>query len=199
MIKVIAVDFGGVYFRFRLGKDEYLRQLAALTGKDPDLLWDALRANIVPYMLGQTAEEYWRLFCEATGAAIPFEEFDRLNRLEYFSAPNEEVIALVQRLREKYVVALTANQSAGLDDADKEFGIYRNFDILMSSHQVGLLKPTKEFFDLLCRKSGARPEEILLIDDTPRIVEGAGALGISTILFENAQQLKAELERRGIL
>lgn len=93
---------------------------------------------------------------------------------------------------------LAANQTAGLDAADRKYRIYRDFDILHSSHQVKLLKPTREYFRLMCRRARVKPAEVLLIDDTQRIIDEARKLVLNAVLFKDTRQLRAELAQLGL-
>ncbi|MBV9789394.1 MAG: HAD-IA family hydrolase, partial [Chloroflexi bacterium] len=46
---------------------------------------------------------------------------------------------------------------------------------------------------------GLEPAETLFIDDKPRNIVAAEALGIPSILFTDAPALEAELQQRGLL
>lgn len=70
-------------------------------------------------------------------------------------------------------------------------------DIVVSG-EVGALKPAPEIYRLLMDRNGLRPEDCILIDDSPANVEGARATGMDGIRFTDAAALGAELARRGL-
>jgi 2-haloacid dehalogenase len=72
------------------------------------------------------------------------------------------------------------------------------FDPLLISGRIGYKKPDPEFFDILLCKIDRDPAECIFIDDTVDNIKIANELGISTIHFQSAQQLAAELSGMGV-
>ena len=54
-------------------------------------------------------------------------------------------------------------------------------------------KPTPAFYERLLAELDVQPEETIFIDDRPRNIEGAEALGIHGILFTNTTDVLNEL------
>lgn len=73
------------------------------------------------------------------------------------------------------------------------------FDSLVISGEVGLAKPDPRIFHLLLERVGRPAAKCLLIDDAPRNITAAQALGMDIILFQSPARLETELTRRGIL
>ena len=74
--------------------------------------------------------------------------------------------------------------------------IYRIFsliDKIVVSGEVKQLKPNPEIFHTLLNTFNLKAEESLFIDDNLKNVEGAKAVGINAIRFENSEKLKEEL------
>jgi len=63
------------------------------------------------------------------------------------------------------------------------------------SYQIQMIKPDQEIYEYILNKYGLLPEESVFIDDRPENVEGAKAVGMSGILFENFEQASGELEK----
>ena len=80
-----------------------------------------------------------------------------------------------------------------------EYAFLGWFDGLVISGEIGICKPDPAIFEHLLDRYRLDPARTLFIDDQARNVEVAGTLGIATILFEGGNQLRAELERLGIL
>jgi glucose-1-phosphatase len=67
------------------------------------------------------------------------------------------------------------------------------------SHELGLRKPDAAIYRAALKLSGTRPEETLFIDDLKENVAGAAKLGIRTIRFRGAADLKPRLAELGLL
>jgi len=57
------------------------------------------------------------------------------------------------------------------------------------------MKPDPRIFELALQRFGIKAEETVFIDDNPKNVAGANALGIRGILFEGKDKLQLELEK----
>ena len=87
-------------------------------------------------------------------------------------------IAIYQRIQER----------AGISKA-------AGFDPILFSWDVHAIKPNKEIYELALEKLGARPEEVLFIDDKAGHLEGAKKVGVRTYLFENTDEAIKEIRR----
>lgn len=138
-------------------------------------------------------EEYWsRCLCD-----LGMTEDWRVlrNILLDFYTPNEGMKALLQTLHDKgYQLVLLSDQTQEwwplLDSRHSVSGL---FDHCIISAQVGLHKPDPQIYELALHTCGANPRECVFIDDLAHNLPAAQELGIRTILFENVDQLKAEL------
>ena len=63
--------------------------------------------------------------------------------------------------------------------------IFSNFDGLVFSGQIGLVKPNKEIFLYALNKFDIEPETAMFIDDNINNINAAKALGVKTFLFKN--------------
>lgn len=80
------------------------------------------------------------------------------------------------------------------------YPILRRFRQIVVSGEVGLVKPDPAIFHLtLARMGGPSPDEVLFIDDSPRNVATADALGFRTHLFRDAAGLERTLILEGLL
>lgn len=113
--------------------------------------------------------------------------------------PNKDMVSLVNRLRENYKVVLLTNQNSFAHDAfDKKFGLAGIFDDQIVSGKVGAKKPEAKYFDLALQKLGAKPKDIIFIDDDRMNVDAAKKKGIKAIQFSSASKLADDLKRNGI-
>lgn len=100
----------------------------------------------------------------------------------------------------KYFVAAANNEGREVNGHRiKQFDLRRNFAAFFSSCYVHLRKPDEAFYRLALNVTGRAAEECLFIDDRTINVEYAGRLGMRTIQFQNAAQLKEELVQHGVV
>jgi epoxide hydrolase-like predicted phosphatase len=67
--------------------------------------------------------------------------------------------------------------------------IYKNFNKLIISYEVGVRKPNPEIYKIALKKFNINPEETLFIDNQLWNLKPAKKMGINTILFKNNEQL----------
>lgn len=72
------------------------------------------------------------------------------------------------------------------------------FDGHVISGIEGIAKPEQQIFQLLLQRYALEPAEIVFVDDSPRNVEAARALGMNAVLYTTAAQLRRELQALGI-
>ncbi len=195
MIKIIAIDFGGVYFTW--SDKKAVKDLCKITGADSKSVRSSMHKHIKKlHVLAITEKQYWHRFCKDIGKNINHRLLQKT--IESQCKPIYPVIRFVEQLRKNYKIALVSNFTPLLDDYDKKYHFYKNFDYLLSSHMVRLRKPHAPIFKLLIKRTKAKPEEIIFIDDLQRNINGAKKVGIKTILFKNLKQLKKELKKHRI-
>ena len=79
----------------------------------------------------------------------------------------------------------------------KELDILQQFDGLVLSAPIHLLKPTAEIFQYLLDTYHLKAEECLFIDDLPRNITGAEKCGIKGYLFDgDAERLEQYLREQ---
>ncbi len=124
-----------------------------------------------------------------------------LNYLPHTVTPNQVVTAwnamLLQidpkkveqltELRKKYPVYLLSNTNeihigVAYRRWEKTMGqpIHNYFNKIYLSHEVGIRKPNKEIFELVCTENDLNPSRTLFIDDTEQHIRGAEKIGLQT-------------------
>jgi len=109
---------------------------------------------------------------------------------------NQYVIDLILELRKTYRTGLLSNVGKGglsLRFSDAE--LQRLFDEVVISADVGLMKPEAEIYELAAQRLGVLPAECVFIDDRQPYVDGARRAGMQAILYQNFDQLKANLKK----
>lgn len=108
------------------------------------------------------------------------------------------VLAQVARTG-KYLIGAINNEPLELNQYRIEaFHLRREFLVFFSSCYVGSRKPDEGIFRFALEVTQRPAEECLFIDDRPLNLESPSQLGMKTIRYESAAQLRAELEQHGV-
>lgn len=111
-----------------------------------------------------------------------------------FYAGAEELLA---RLRHGYRTACLSNSNALHWNRFAGFTAY--FDLAMSSHLLGTVKPDKACFEQALEICAVSPEQVLFFDDALLNVEAARACGLQALHVTDFEALQQEVERLGLL
>lgn len=196
MIKVIAVDLGGVLFTE--GKSILVKKLSDSYGYDPSLVLNVLK-SFKSYELRKgliSDDEFWGW----AKTQLP-ENYDvQLIKKEWYDSYmlDEDVCRLLEKLADKYVLLVfSGNIKSRVEYLDKKYDFRKLFDIEVYSHEYNLCKPDKEFVEAMIIASKVNPTEILYIDDKPEDSNVAKPYGINTIIYKtgNISKLISELKK----
>jgi 2-haloacid dehalogenase len=81
----------------------------------------------------------------------------------------------------------------------ERFDFLRLFDGHVVSGFEGVIKPEPEIFHRLLQRYDLTPPRTMFVDDSEVNIDAATALGIDAVLFESPEQIRRELEARGLL
>lgn len=121
---------------------------------------------------------------------------------EMLKGPIPGSVELFRELREKKIYKLYAltNWNAHLFEiALVRYDFLHWFDGRVVSGEEGTRKPHFEFYRILFDRYGVDPSRTVFIDDSLRNIRAAQELGLTTIHFENAKQLRESLVHLEIL
>lgn len=109
---------------------------------------------------------------------------------EFAYAEMPEMYDLLARLRGEgfHLYGLT-NWGAVVHDVMRRFPIFQLLDGTVISSDVHLLKPNPEIYELLLNRYHLRADQCLFTDDKIENINGAQAVGITSVQFLSAQQL----------
>ncbi|MBZ5697752.1 MAG: HAD family phosphatase [Acidobacteriia bacterium] len=99
----------------------------------------------------------------------------------------------------KYLLAAINNESLELNVRRiEQFHLRREFEAFFSSCFVGVRKPDEGIYRMALEVTQRRPKECLFIDDRELNLECARQLGMRTVRFQNAAQLRQDLAASGV-
>ncbi len=97
------------------------------------------------------------------------------------------------------VYALSNWSSETFPLARPRFPFLAWFDGILLSGEVGIVKPDARIFEILLERFGLQAAASLFIDDSPANVVAAARLGLHALRFEDADTLRDDLVRAGVL
>jgi FMN phosphatase YigB (HAD superfamily) len=151
------------------------------------------------FQKGQIGESaFWRQVCERLGCPPPRQASLWGEAFRAVYSPREEVFALARRLRQQgYRTSLLSNTEGPAMEFFWELG-YDAFNAATFSCAEGVFKPEREIYEIAADKLGAAPAQCVLIDDRLDFIEGARAVGMKGIVYENLAQVKRDLAGMGV-
>jgi putative hydrolase of the HAD superfamily len=130
--------------------------------------------------------------------------FTREEFIAFIFAQSEEfpesraILSALAQTR-KYLLATINNEPRELNIRRiEQFNLRRDFEAFFSSCFVHIRKPDEAIYRLALEVTQRRPEECLFIDDRGLNLECARQMGMRTIHFENAAQLRQDLQANGV-
>ena len=120
---------------------------------------------------------------------------------ETISGPIQETVDILKSIKDskKYrLYALTNWSAETFPWALETFPFLHLFEGIVVSGVEKTRKPFPEFYHILLNRYSIKPERCIFIDDNPDNIKGAKAVGIDAIACVGADDLKVQLEKRGI-
>ena len=118
------------------------------------------------------------------------------------SQPRPDSLKIAEELAEsgRYFMATLNNEILELNlYRIQQFALRRCFSVFFSSCFLGVRKPDEAIYRIVLQTTQRTPEECIFIDDREVNLECPRELGINTILFKDAAQLRAELISSGVV
>lgn len=148
---------------------------------------------------GMTIDEYldYTVFCDAR----PFSRDEFKEFMRSCSRPFPESIQVARDLAAagRHVLMTLNNESSELNvHRLRTFGLVPLFSAFFSSCWVGAVKPARRIYEVARDMSQANPARSVFIDDRAQNLTPAASLGMRTILFEDAAQLRRDLAALGV-
>ena len=114
--------------------------------------------------------------------------------------PNPEMPKIVDEIKQNGLGCfLLSNFPQCFEEMPQRVPVLKKFDGLLPSYKVHLLKPDPAFYLSAVKAFGIKPEETLFVDDVPKNVEGAKAVGMSGYLFTTAEDFYDYLKQNYII
>lgn len=191
-IEAVIFDIGGVLEV--TPPTGWLERWARAVGLSPQELFARLEPTFEAGSVGaMTLEEVERATAVALGldgAALKGLMDDLWS--EYLGTLNQTMAEYFAQLRPQYRTGILSNSFVGAREREQErYGFEDMCDVIVYSHEEGMLKPDPRSYLIACERLNADPAGCVLLDDVQPNVDGARAVGMQAVKFvDNAQAVR---------
>jgi putative hydrolase of the HAD superfamily len=178
------------------------RNLLAIAGVEEEAFEKAYWAHRLDYDADiLNAQTYWQTVARDTGVRFTAKQIEQLTEQDaiMWMNLNPAMLAWIPRIKQAgFRLGILSNMGDGvLDYLRPRFSWLSQFDWLTWSCELGVVKPDPAIYLHTVEKLNVSPERALFIDNLQKNIAGAEAVGLHAALFENVEQLQADLARRG--
>lgn len=199
-IKNIAFDLGGVVLA--LSYEQAVRRFEEIGLANARQHLDAFEQKGIFGDLESgriSAEDFRRELSLLIGREVSMDDCYQAWHGYVDHVPKRNLEAILRLREQGYKVCLLSNTNPFMMQwAEKDFDgeghpISYFFDALYLSYECKVMKPRREIFEMMLNGQHAQPEETLFVDDGPRNIEAAKALGMLTLCPRNNEDWIAPL------
>jgi len=197
-VKLLVFDMGHVFVDFDW--TEVKRGFCARANVPAERMQQALaHVGSLGYEHGKvTTAVFLSELNDQLQSSLSMDDFKRLWTATFHE--NAEMAALLQVLKSSYPLYLLSNTNeVHWEHLQDTYNVARHFDELILSYKVGLKKPDRSIYEEVLTRSGLSADQCLFVDDLEENVRAACEVGMQTIRFTSATDLKVCLTARGIL
>ena len=200
-IRNIAFDLGGVVVA--LNYEQAVGRFEDIGLKDARQRLDAFEQKGIFGDLESgriSAEDFRRELGLLVGRSLTMDECSTAWQGYIDHVPKRNLEALLSLRARGFKVCLLSNTNPFIMQwAEKDFDgeghpISHFFDALYLSYRCKVMKPRREIFEMMLCGQASLPEETLFVDDGPRNIEMAAAMGMQTLCPPNNEDWTAALE-----
>lgn len=192
-IRALILDLGNVLVFH--DNDRLYRELAGACDCEPSVVLEALSNTGVGWRIN-TTDGPPSLVYDTIAPAIGFG-----GSIDDFSAiwngiftPYDAMTPIIETLRGRIPLFVLSNTNAmHMAYIRGQLPVLDAFDAVLTSHELGLVKPDAAIYQAALSAAGVAPQEAAFFDDVRGHVEGARAVGIQGFLFTDADQFIQDL------
>lgn len=151
-------------------------------------------ARLHPAITGEVTDEQWRSAI-ATDLADRYGSEERAHAVvtawsELVPAVDQEVVALLGRVREAASVALVSNATTRLEQDLARQGLAELAHAVVNTARIGVAKPDPRVYSIAAERLGTANDRCLFIDDTEANVVAAREAGMTALHYRRIEDLR---------
>jgi len=187
MIKGVALDLARVFINVKAVAFD----LVGVLVKEKDVPLhpnEIILENYFDYKVGD--QLFWDWAEEKTGLGRKELEnisWNTINKIYEIREP--DIFEKLPTLK----FATASNHLSMIKDWLKLKGVYDKFYCHVISEDIQCMKPSREFYEILVKRLGENPEDILFIDDKEDNIEGAKKVGLKTLRYDGKKSLSESI------
>jgi len=110
----------------------------------------------------------------------------------FFEAPlNKKMQGVVMAIKGRYKLVMISNiNETHYRFLEKKMPVFREFDKLILSYEIGFRKPAKEIYDAALKSVDTAPSRVFYIDDRQDLIDAASKFGIKGMAFNSEESFK---------
>ena len=194
ILRAIFFDLGGVILRTEYqAPRERLAERLNMTYEDINkIVFESETARKAS--LGEVSvDEHWLAVMRRL--RLPASEAETI-RAEFFAGDviDRDLLNFIRSLRLRYKTGIISNAWGDMRDYIVKHQFDDAFDTLIISAEIGMMKPQPKIYQLALKQARVEAKEAAFIDDTPKNVEAANALGMHGIVFRDPAQVEENLK-----
>lgn len=198
------MDIGGVILLNTATESdfEYLSgKFAQIFGIDPQILSKVRKAHLHEAMTGKySVPDFFRDVSTLSGIELPNDVADIWIKATLPEIKvNQQLLQWIDKVRAELTMVVFTTISPLRLLIDQKLELFQHFDEQFLSTDLGMTKSDLRFYQYALDKMQIQPEDVLLIDDSPRNINIAESLGLNALLFlpEFAENFDSFLEAVG--
>ena len=195
MIKAIAWDLDGMlfhephYFTKELALRYDIPEVETIYVKDPK--WRLVNEGKIS--LNEFLKPYIERWSRHPKFNLTLEEFKQA--WFSFAKVDAEMFVLAKQLKEKGVknIIATNNPRERIDFLNENYNLKEIFTVI-GSFDLGVMKPSEEYYKAMMEKLKLNPEEVLYYDDKESTVNDLIKFGFKARVYKNIKEFKEEIK-----
>ena len=200
MTKAIIFDLGGILVPEKgdIIRDKITKMIgiSSITSQIPssDLKGRATRGEISLY-------EYYKAFLTRMSKKIDPHKVlqEHLRLYESLSQEDSQILLLIKKLKENYLVACLTNTEIEITTFNKKRGLFDHFDRAYISTEMRLVKPQREIYQRVLEDLAINSDDAFFIDDQEEYVRAAEMVGTPSVIYKDYPKLIKSLQRAKII
>ena len=198
-IRAVIFDLGGVLVGFK--GQAFLQETLSFVPMANIVEWNNSTAELQRlFELGLLQEqEFFEKLQPLMKKKLSFQQFCK--KWSDFFTFRPKVFGLLAKLKAAgYKIGILSNTNAlHWSWIKKHYNFDSAVDAVVTSFECHCLKPDKKIFNSVLAGLQEKPENCIYIDDLPKYVDAARALGFNAIQYKSLSQMKKELSEFGVL